>query len=1289
MISKSQGKGRVFTVPVASFMLCMLYALTAVFGPATAQAQSVVLDGSIGNGSTLGNGPVYGITEEMGRRIGNNLFQSFSEFSLLKDETADFTASESIQSILARVTGNTASTINGTLRAPTTLFFLNPNGVIFNADVNLDVAGSFLVSTADYLRSGASAFYVSESNANAALPSVFSIDPGVLFDVPDTFGFLSDSPASITVNDAFFWGYDGTEISLIGGDTTISGGTIVASGGRIDMVSVDSPGEAIFTDSSVVVDSFSSLGELRLTNGTIVNVDESSIVAEGAGTIIVRAGQLEVNDSFLYANTILNSSGGAIDIVVDGTVWLKNEAGVVSWTQGDGDGVPIRIVAEELEILEESNITAKTWAAGDAGDVTIEASRSVLISDPDGFVFLTGIQSNVTFGDGTAGDITIRTPTLRMEGGNIRADVGFAFEGEVTRGTPGNVRIYTNQLEMNDGARIMNDSSESTLPLNSDLVAQTEIRITPLDPNQDSVISLNGFNTGVQSISSESSRNSSNLVLVATDIRLSDAARISTAVSNGSASAGTITILVDRLTLDEGASIESEAQELSTGNAGEIFIRANESVSVLNPSCCFRETQINSTTRGTGDGGRIAVVVVNPGGTGRVTIDGPSAIQSNNFSPSSDSRSGDIRIDADVVRIENGGVVASFAADQSQGSAGSITIGATELLLVSGSDGQYTSSITTSTGGSGSGGELRISADRIVVADGGEVGSRTFSSGSGGAIRIGRAEDIPIDTHELVVEGGRIAADSVALGEDAGRSGSVIVEADRIVIDDGFISAYTLDGEGGELRFAAKSLLSISNRSLVTTATLGSGSAGEMRISGGRIVVSGGSMITSTTDSVGDGGIIRIGRDADIPIDTDELFVQDSVISVRSVTEGDNAGAAGSVILDVGRFVLDEGGQVLAVTSDGAGGTISLRAQESALLSGTSSAGFPSAVFSGTTGDGAGGSVTFETPRLQLQGGAEIGSSARDGSTGSAGDINLRVGTLELTGDSTVSAQSGGSGPAGTIDIAGVDAGRSADSVTALTGRITTASQQAGGGSISIDSYRILLSDDSLITTTVRSGTGSGNVTLSSRFVRLDDSKITADGGEGAGGNVAIVVSDIRGANAEPVGFLVLEDISEIRADGGDQGGKISIDAAGFTGSMTGLVQARARQPAGIDGEVGIQAIVAGVAESITPLPENFLDVSELLAARCAQIAGGGETSSFIVAGRDVLPPEPGGLLSSSVSDLEPETAAVEALHQETPETGDTGMNLRVSNPKRFWNALDALCPPELGEAITGQGGIG
>ena len=105
---------------------------------------------------------------------------------------------------------------------------------------------------------------------------------------------------------------------------------------------------------------------------------------------------------------------------------------------------------------------------------------------------------------------------------------------------------------------------------------------------------------------------------------------------------------------------------------------------------------------------------------------------------------------------------------------------------------------------------------------------------------------------------------------------------------------------------------------------------------------------------------------------------------------------------------------------------------------------------------------------------------------------------MDLSGEALVSAESIGTGSAGLIDIRGrAEGGQPAQSLVIRNGRITTESLQAGGGSIRVDADRVLLSEDSLITTNVLSGTESGNVSLDARFVELDNSNVTADGGEG------------------------------------------------------------------------------------------------------------------------------------------------------------------------------------------------
>ena len=63
----------------------------------------MVVDGSFGNAGAL-SGPNFNIPDTLGKTVGENLFHSFSEFSLQTGHAATFTGPDSIGQLQIRCT---------------------------------------------------------------------------------------------------------------------------------------------------------------------------------------------------------------------------------------------------------------------------------------------------------------------------------------------------------------------------------------------------------------------------------------------------------------------------------------------------------------------------------------------------------------------------------------------------------------------------------------------------------------------------------------------------------------------------------------------------------------------------------------------------------------------------------------------------------------------------------------------------------------------------------------------------------------------------------------------------------------------------------------------------------------------------------------------------------------------------------------------------------------------------------------------------------------------------------
>jgi filamentous hemagglutinin family protein len=225
---------------------------TLLAAPLNAQ---IVTDGSLTGGKpqTL-TGPNFRIGADLGRKVGGNLFHSFQDFNVGAGESALFTApaGSGIRNVLARVTGPNASVVDGRISCDipnANLLLTNPNGVVFGLGAELDVQGSFAVSSANVIHLADGGQFRTRLGNDRLLTSA----------PPSAFGFLAPSrgagPGPITIAGALddtgqpvanapnLAVGKGKVLSVVGGQVQISSSTLAAPSGRVNVVSVGSQGQ--------------------------------------------------------------------------------------------------------------------------------------------------------------------------------------------------------------------------------------------------------------------------------------------------------------------------------------------------------------------------------------------------------------------------------------------------------------------------------------------------------------------------------------------------------------------------------------------------------------------------------------------------------------------------------------------------------------------------------------------------------------------------------------------------------------------------------------------------------------------------------------------------------------------------------------------------------------------------------------------------------------------------------------------------------------------------------------
>ncbi|MBF0625999.1 MAG: filamentous hemagglutinin N-terminal domain-containing protein, partial [Magnetococcales bacterium] len=588
--------------------LCSLL-LAASIPLARAASSNITYDGSLQalGGAAAGDlakvGGVFTIPQQAGVTAGQNLFHSFGKFNLYWNETANFTGS-SVANVISRVTGGSYSAIDGTIRSSipgANLYLINPSGVLFGPTSHLDISGSFYLSTADYLKLGASDRFYSNTSATS---SFVAADP-------TAFGFLGTTPgliASLGSGSSYYQYYygryglkvpDGKTLSLVGGDIYVTiddyynESQLQAIGGRIDLASVAGPGEVTFSASALQLGPGQAGGAITVDGGSIVRVSGSS-----GGRLLIRGGSLLTMDSaMLMASTTGAGTAGSIDIQVQGDLILTNGGRITANTLASGAGGNISIQAGNIILDNGTQVTTDTSGNGQAGDIAITAAGVVVISGYDVYgnssgiftstsagstgqggsitlqasdvVLLWGKIGTSAWGDGAGGGITVQANTLAM-------DDAFIYAFSHGDGAGGDIVLTVldpslTSLSLTNGAQVTTGTSGSGQAGNIAITAAGAVTISGYDYYYK-------LQSGIMTSTSTGSTGPGGSVTIqASEIALSDLGKIDTS-THGSGAGGGIALTVTDLSLTSKGRILSNTY--GSGQAGNIAITAAGAVTI-------------------------------------------------------------------------------------------------------------------------------------------------------------------------------------------------------------------------------------------------------------------------------------------------------------------------------------------------------------------------------------------------------------------------------------------------------------------------------------------------------------------------------------------------------------------------------------------------------------------------------------------------------------------------------------------------------------------------------------
>ncbi|MEP0898011.1 filamentous hemagglutinin N-terminal domain-containing protein [Leptolyngbya boryana FACHB-1624] len=830
---------------------------------------------------------------------------------------------------------------------------------------------------------------------------------------------------------------------------------------------------------------------------------------------LTTAGEIGFNSAFqlTYPETGVKAN---VSFLNDARISVQGKSGIAA------------IHANEVLGTDGSRILATD------GAITIDANRVSFsgVSRQEGFQ--SGlVTSFVEGGTGNSGDITINSNTLTLSD-NARIDSGVLDD---TQGNAGKITINARDaISMNSRAYIASDLGKNAIGRGGDIHIQAgtisfangaQLLLGTQGQGdagnlvinagkitfQDAVTSESGgfISSGVISrTEAEAIGNAGQVRITTGTLSFVNGGAITTSTL-GQGNAGNITIEAQGTVSLQGqqSQISSSIGRTGVGQGGEIFIRSGS----LN---LFQGADISSTTNGRGNAGNITIQ------SGALLMARPNSSFSGaiNSASSRDGNGGNIdlqirdRLILDKGRISNSILASEPLELAGKGQAGTIRIVAGSVEL---SNGSVISSLLS---GIGSAGTISLDALELVLKDGSGISTQTSGQGNAGDITL-RVRD------RILLQGispDRKAPTSIisATGSAAqGNAGQISLTTDQLAIRDGaaIFASTAGTGRAGDIQIKVKDSINITGR-----ATLASGDTSRSGIFNG-------------TSGVGDSGNLAIQAG-------NQITLRDGIIS--TIVSPGGRGNAGNLALQTQNLNLSEGGQVQAFVfraadglpaGRGNGGNIKIQATNAVRIDGNSSvtgspSGIVAAMDQGTVGTA--GNIRISTGDLQISNSGIINAATL--SEGRAGDIEIDAQNFTVLSGGQIVTNTNRTGDAGTIRLNVTDKIVLSGSDPNYSDRIARTQRYIAAKEPTATLESLILSQGATSGLFANTGIGStgqgGSIFIDPNLIRIQEGAriFVGSQGTGQGGNI-----DISG------GTLILDRSTISSETGSTNGGDITL----------------------------------------------------------------------------------------------------------------------------------------------------